>query len=158
MMPTVEANPLLLLLAGLAIDAWFGDMPALFSLVPHPVVLAGRAVSFFDRKLNRENRSEASRRVRGIVTVIVLVGLAAAIGLAVQRICRGSLFGAAVETLLIAVLVAQRSLYEHVAACSGSTRSGRAGGRARRGTAYCRPRPDEARCLRRRPRRDRKSR
>jgi adenosylcobinamide-phosphate synthase len=115
MMPAVDANPLLLLAAGLAIDAWFGDMPALFSRVPHPVVLAGRAVAFFDRKLNRENRSEASRCVRGIVTVIVLVGLAAAIGLAIQRVCRGSLVGAAVETLLIAVLVAQRSLYEHVA-------------------------------------------
>jgi adenosylcobinamide-phosphate synthase len=115
MTPAVDANPLLLLVAGLAIDACFGDMPALFSRVPHPVVLAGRAVAFFDRKLNRENRSDASRRVRGIVTVIVLVGLAAAIGLAIQRVCRGSLFGAAVETLLIAVLVAQRSLYEHVA-------------------------------------------
>lgn len=115
MMPAVDANPLLLLVAGLAIDAWFGDMPALFSRVPHPVVLAGRAVAFFDRKLNRESRSEASRCGRGIVTVIVLVGLAAAIGLAVQEVCRGSLFGAAVETLLIAVFVAQRSLYEHVA-------------------------------------------
>ena len=115
MMPAADANPLPLLLAGLAIDAWFGDMPALFSRVPHPVVLAGRAIAFFDRKLNRENRSEASRCVRGIVTVIVLVGLAAAIGLAIHRVCRGSLVGAAVEILLIAVLVAQRSLFEHVA-------------------------------------------
>ncbi len=115
MMPAVDANPLLLLAAGLAIDAWFGDMPTLFSRVPHPVVLAGRAVAFFDRKLNREIRSEASRRIRGIVTVIVLVGLAAAIGLGIEKLCRGSLIGAAVEALLIAVLVAQRSLYEHVA-------------------------------------------
>ena len=115
MMPAVDANPLLLVVAGLAIDAWFGDMPALFSRVPHPVVLAGRGIAFFDRKLNREIRSEASRRGRGIVTVIVLVGLAAAIGLAIQRVCRGSLVGAAVEALLIAVLVAQRSLYDHVA-------------------------------------------
>jgi adenosylcobinamide-phosphate synthase len=115
MMPAVDANPLLLLVAGLAIDGWLGDMPALFSRVPHPVVLAGRAVAFFDRKLNREIRSEASRCGRGIVSVIMLVGLAAAIGLAIQRACRGSLVGAAVETLLIAVLVAQRSLYEHVA-------------------------------------------
>ncbi len=74
MMPAVDANPLLLLVAGLAIDAWFGDMPAIFSRVPHPVVLAGRAVAFFDRKLNREIRSEASRRVRGILTVLALVG------------------------------------------------------------------------------------
>jgi len=115
MMPAVDANPLLLVVAGLAIDAWFGDMSALFSRVPHPVVLAGRGIGFFDRKLNRDIRSEASRRGRGIVTVIVLVGLAAAIGLAIQRVCRGSLVGAAVEALLIAVLVAQRSLYDHVA-------------------------------------------
>src|SRR5271169_2675549 len=115
MMPAVDANPLLLVVAGLAIDAWFGDMSALFSRVPHPVVLAGRGIGFFDRKLNRDIRSEASRRFRGVVTVIVLVGLAAGIGLAIQQACRGSLIGGAVEILLIAVLVAQRSLFEHVA-------------------------------------------
>jgi adenosylcobinamide-phosphate synthase len=115
MLPGFDPNPLLLLVAGLAVDAWFGEMPALFSRVPHPVVLAGRAVTFTDRKLNREIRSEASRSGRGVVTVIVLVGMAAAIGLAIQQVCRSSLIGAAVEILVIAVLVAQRSLFEHVA-------------------------------------------
>src|SRR5712671_7680638 len=109
-------DPLLILIGGLAVDAFFGDMPAIFRHIPHPVVLAGRAIAFFDRKLNREVRGEASRRERGIVTVIVLVGGAAALGLAVERVCRGSLPGAAVEAILIAVLIAQRSLYEHVAA------------------------------------------
>src|SRR5271170_4166284 len=116
MMPPIEANPLLLLTAGLAIDACLGDMPALFARVPHPVVLAGRAVAFFDRRLNREIRPEASRRVRGIITVVLLVGGAGALGLAIKRICGGSLAGAAIEIVLIAVLVAQRGLYEHVAA------------------------------------------
>ncbi len=60
MMPAA-ADPLLLLAAGLAVDAWFGDMPAVFARIPHPVVLAGRAVAFFDRKLNRDIRSK--RRV-----------------------------------------------------------------------------------------------
>ena len=114
MIPVV-ADPLLLLAAGLALDAWVGDLPAVFARIPHPVVLAGRAVAFFDRRLNREIRSEASRRVRGIVTVIVLVGAAAASGFVVELLCRGSLAGAAVEILLIAILVAQRSLFEHVA-------------------------------------------
>jgi adenosylcobinamide-phosphate synthase len=114
MIPVV-ADPLLLLAAGLALDAWVGDLPAVFARIPHPVVLAGRAVAFFDRKLNREIRSEASRRVRGIVTVVLLVGAAAASGFVVQLLCRGSLAGAAVEILLIAILVAQRSLFEHVA-------------------------------------------
>jgi adenosylcobinamide-phosphate synthase len=123
-MTPLVADPLLLLVAGLVIDAVFGDMPAIFRHVPHPVVLAGRAIAFFDRKLNREARSETSRRERGIVTVIVLVGGAALLGLGVERACRGSLFGAAIEAVLIAVLVAQRSLYEHVAAVAAALRTG----------------------------------
>jgi adenosylcobinamide-phosphate synthase len=123
-MIALVTDPLLLLVAGLILDALFGDMPVIFRYVPHPVVLAGRAIAFFDRKLNRETRSEASRRERGIVTVFVLVGGAALLGLAVQRICRGGLVGTAVEAVLIAVLVAQRSLYEHVAAVAAALANG----------------------------------
>ncbi len=129
-MTPVSVDPLLLLIGGLALDALFGDMPAIFRHIPHPIVLAGRVIAFFDRKLNREVRGEGSRRERGIVTVIVLVGGAAVLGLAVERACRGSLSGAAVEAILIAVLVAQRSLYEHVAAVAVALNTrGLAGGR-----------------------------
>jgi adenosylcobinamide-phosphate synthase len=129
-MTPLTADPVLLLVAGLVIDALFGDMPAIFRHVPHPVVIAGRAIAFFDRKLNREARSEASRRERGIVTVVVLVCGAALLGLIIERACRGSLIGAVVEALLIAVLVAQRSLYDHVAAvASALATGGLAGGR-----------------------------
>jgi adenosylcobinamide-phosphate synthase len=107
---------LLPLIAGLAIDALIGDMPGVFRHIPHPVVLAGRAIAFFDRKLNRETRSEAARRDRGIVTVIILVGAAAALGLAIEWLCQSYLLGAFLEAALIGVLLAQRSLYEHVAA------------------------------------------
>jgi adenosylcobinamide-phosphate synthase len=115
-MTPAAVAPLLLLVAGLAVDGVLGDMPALFRRVPHPVALAGRAIAFCDRKLNREIRSEASRRGRGIVTVVVLTGGAALVGLAIQLLCRGTVPGSAVEVFVIAVLVAQRSLYEHVAA------------------------------------------
>jgi adenosylcobinamide-phosphate synthase len=115
MMPAA-ADPLLLVVAGLALDGILGDMPALFRHVPHPVVLAGRAIAFCDRKLNREIRSEASRRGRGIVTVMALSGGAALLGFAIEFVCRGTAAGAFVKILLIAVFVAQRSLYEHVAA------------------------------------------
>ena len=129
MIPVV-ADRLLLLVAGLVVDAVFGDTPRLFRYVPHPVVLAGRAIAFFDRKLNREDRSEAARRERGIVTVVVLVGGATLIGLIVEQVCRRSLAGAAVEAVLIGMLVAQRSLYEHVAVVAAALASGGlAGGR-----------------------------
>ena len=119
-----DADRVMLLVAGLAIDALFGDMPWLFRQIPHPVVLAGRAVAFFDRKLNRETRGEAVRRNRGIITVILLVGTAAALGLVVEVLCQGRLPGAVVEAALIGVLVAQRSLYEHVAAVANALDAG----------------------------------
>lgn len=110
-----DHDVLLLLLFGMAIDALFGDLPVVFRYVPHPVVIAGRAIAFFDRKLNRPSRSDRRRRERGIVTVIVLVGAAAAMGAGIEWLCRGSVLGAAVEALVIGILLAQRGLYEHVA-------------------------------------------
>jgi adenosylcobinamide-phosphate synthase len=123
-MISAAPDPLLLLIGSLILDALFGDMPAVFRYVPHPVILAGRAIAFFDRRLNRETRSAASRRERGIVTVVILVGGAALVGLAVERACRGSLVGGLVECLLIAVLIAQRSLHEHVAAVATALATG----------------------------------
>jgi adenosylcobinamide-phosphate synthase len=117
-------DPLLLAIAGLAFDAAFGDLPVLFRFFPHPVVLAGRATAFFERKLNRANRSEATRRIRGAVVVVVLIGGAAGLGLAVQFLCRAGPVGAAVEAALVGVLVAQRSLFEHVAAVAGALDGG----------------------------------
>jgi adenosylcobinamide-phosphate synthase len=117
-------DPLLLLLAGLAIDAAFGDMPAVFGRVPHPVVLAGRAIAFFEKKLNRPHRTEKKRRERGVVTVIVLVAAAAGLGWVLHWLSRGSLLGALVEALAIGILVAQRSLFDHVAAVGAALATG----------------------------------
>jgi len=109
-------NRLLLLLVGLAIDAVFGDMPWLFRQFPHPVVLAGRAVAFFDRKLNRPDRSARRRRERGVVTVLILVAAAAACGWLIQQAAGDGFWGSAFEALCIGVLLGRRSLHRHVAA------------------------------------------
>jgi adenosylcobinamide-phosphate synthase len=124
MTPPSLSDPLLLLLVGLAIDALFGDMRTVFRFVPHPVVLAGRAIAFFDRKLNRRQRTERARRERGVLTVIALVGGSAAIGWLIQALCRGRPVGALIEALLIGILVAARSLFVHVAAVSLALRDG----------------------------------
>ena len=49
-------DPLLLLYVGLIVDGLFGEMSALFRVVPHPVVVAGRAIAWFERRLNRRQR------------------------------------------------------------------------------------------------------
>ena len=117
-------DPLLLLLAGIAIDAVLGEMPLVFAIVPHPVVLSGWAIAYFDRKLNRASRSDRSRRERGIVTVIVLVGVAAALGAGLHVLCSQDLIGAAIEALAIGILIAQRSLFQHVAAVATALQTG----------------------------------
>jgi adenosylcobinamide-phosphate synthase len=108
-------DPLLLLYVGLALDAMFGEMGPVFRRLPHPIVLAGGAIGFFETRLNRPVCGTASRRLRGVATVIVLVGGAAGLGWLVQRLCRTTIAGAAVEAVAVGVLVAQRSLYDHVA-------------------------------------------
>jgi adenosylcobinamide-phosphate synthase len=123
-------DPLLLLCVGLVVDALFGEMGPLFRVVPHPVAVAGRVIGWFDRRLNRPQRSERVRRNRGVLTVIVLIDIAAALGWGLQRLCQASLLGAAVEAFAVAVLLAQRSLFDHVAAvASGLSHGGLEGGR-----------------------------
>jgi adenosylcobinamide-phosphate synthase len=122
-------DPLLLLYAGLIIDALFGEMSWLFRR-SHPIALAGRAIAAFERKLNRAIRSDKVRRGRGILTVMVLVGVAAAIGVGLRWLFQWNAWGAAGEALTIGVLMAQRSLHEHVAAVGRAlSRDGLAAGR-----------------------------
>src|SRR4051794_16700226 len=124
MRPPSLDDPLLLLLAGLTFDALFGDLPMVFRFLPHPVVLAGRAIAHIERKLTRPQRTERARRERGVLTVIALVGAAATIGWVIQALCRGRPFGALIEAVLIGILVAQRSLFLHVAAVMLALRNG----------------------------------
>ncbi len=109
-------DPLILLMLALLLDACVGDPPGLYRVVPHPVALMGRAIGALERRLNRESRSEATRRVRGALVVFLLAGASAAMGWAVVAIARAVPFGWLAELVLVTSLVAQRSLYRHVVA------------------------------------------
>ena len=107
-------DALLLLVMALALDAAFGEMGPLFRLVPHPVVVIGRAILRLDKRLNRPERSEADRKGRGIVTVVLLVAAAALAGAAIAFVARAIPHFWLIEVFAAATLIAQRSLFLHV--------------------------------------------
>ena len=71
-------DPLLLLFMAIALDAALGDMPRLFRLVPHPVVLIGRVIGVLDRRLNQPERSDMTRRLRGLAMAVGMIAAAVA--------------------------------------------------------------------------------
>ena len=124
-------GPLVLLLIALALDAYIGDPPLLYRIVPHPVALMGRLVAVFERRLNRRQRSERNRGARGFLMVVLLVGFAAAVGWTISRLAGAVSFGWLAELMIVMTLIAQRSLYLHVIAVArGLEEDGLAGGRA----------------------------
>jgi adenosylcobinamide-phosphate synthase len=123
-------DPLLLLLAALALDAVIGDPAAIFRRMPHPVALLGTLIDRLEQRLNRQDLSDRDRRIYGIATVVVVVCIAAGVGALVDRLAARWALGAVGEVAVLTVLLAQRSLYDHVAAVATALdREGLAGGR-----------------------------
>ncbi|MFN3291893.1 MAG: CobD/CbiB family cobalamin biosynthesis protein, partial [Gemmobacter sp.] len=110
-----------LLIPALLLDAAFGEPRWLWSRWPHPAVLMGRAVAALDSAWNHG----PSRRLRGVAAVAVLVAGAGALGLGLSSLPGGPVW----EILLAAVLLAQRSLADHVQAVADALRLSLADGR-----------------------------
>jgi len=115
---TLNANtafdPFILLVLALVLDAAVGGMGPVFKVLPHPVVVIGKLIGWFEGKLNRENRSQVDRSIRGALTVVTIVTMAGAVGWGVQWLTLHHDFGWVVELFLIIALLAQRELYAAV--------------------------------------------
>lgn len=113
------SQPLILALA-LILDALVGEPEAIWSRLPHPAVLMGRAVGWVDRQMNHGE----GRMVTGAVALAGLVVLAWGVGALLGAL------GWAVEIVVAAILLAQRSLVEHVAGVADALHLSLADGRA----------------------------
>lgn len=102
-----------MLAIAMLLDAVFGEPKWLWSRLTHPAVLMGKAVGYLDRTLN----TGTSRRAKGVLAALSLV----LCGLLAGKLL--SLPGTLAEILVAAVLIAQRSLTEHVAAVAHGLRS-----------------------------------
>ncbi len=107
---------LLCLGAALAIDAVVGDPPALWTRVPHPVVIIGKAIDLLDRRLNRDADSGLVRKVSGAVALTILLLGAGLTGAAIEALADRIPLGSLIEFVILVVFLAQKSLADHVSA------------------------------------------
>lgn len=101
-----------MLAAAMILDALIGEPAALGRRVPHPVVLMGRLVAWLDRRLNHADEGKPGRVLRGALAVIVLLAASLGAALAVRALPLAPL----PEIVAAAILLAQRSLADHVGA------------------------------------------
>ena len=110
-----------LLVPALLLDAAFGEPNWLWSRLPHPAVVMGRAVGWLDARLN----TGENRKAKGVLALIVLVFGAGLVGAVIAALPDGGLL----EVLAAAILLAQRSLVDHVRAVGDALRLSLADGR-----------------------------
>jgi adenosylcobinamide-phosphate synthase len=115
----------------LALDRAVGDPAWLWEKMPHPVVLFGRAISFFDKRFNGKRLDGRARRAYGIVAIVALLLASVLAGMTIHHwLGHFGPVGAVVEILIVAVLLAQKSLSDHVGAVAVALRAdGLVGGR-----------------------------
>jgi adenosylcobinamide-phosphate synthase len=91
------------LVLAMVLDAIFGEPKWLWHRVPHPAIVMGRVVAKLDAALNNKTRGA------GVLALVVLVGAALVVGLIMA-----ALPGIWAEVIVGAMLLAQRSLVQHV--------------------------------------------
>lgn len=93
-----------ILAIALILDALFGEPEWLWRRWPHPAVMMGALIARIDRQFN----DGAARRWRGIVAMALLSAGAWALGLVLETL------PAVAQAIVVAILLAQRSLSDHL--------------------------------------------
>jgi adenosylcobinamide-phosphate synthase len=108
-----------ILFCALLLDAALGEPKWLWKRLPHPAVLMGRAVGILDQRLNRGSMDVLA----GLLALCVLIAGAYAAGFLLAQL------GVVVQIVIAAILLAQRSLVQHVAAVADGLRLSAGDGR-----------------------------
>jgi adenosylcobinamide-phosphate synthase len=115
----------------LLIELLVGYPDWLVRAIGHPATWTGRLIGALDAAWNRPGADPATRRALGVLCVLVLILVAGAASWALQRGLLALPFGVVALAVLASSLLAQRSLYAHVARVADALeRDGLAAGRA----------------------------
>ncbi|MEL7543285.1 MAG: adenosylcobinamide-phosphate synthase CbiB, partial [Pseudomonadota bacterium] len=116
-----------LMLAGaLALDAAFGEPAWLWRRVSHPVVAIGALITRLEIALNQpdeERRTPRNNRIAGLSALLVLLAATGAAAFAIGTATSFSPLLIILQTILVAMLLATRSLHDHVTAVAQALRS-----------------------------------
>lgn len=108
------------MILAMLLDAVLGEPRWLWSRLPHPAVLMGRVIGWADARFNHG----AAQRAKGVAVMVALGGAALLLGSLLATL------GPFVEVIVAAILIAQRSLVDHVLAVANGLRAGLPEGRA----------------------------
>ncbi len=113
------------------IELALGYPHALFQVIGHPATWIGGLISALDRYLNRDTDSQTRRRAAGIITVLVVLAIVGSAAYLAQYALFRLPLGLFAAAIVASSLLAQRSLYRHVADVAraletGGTDAGRA--------------------------------
>ena len=98
-------DPLLTAAGGVVVNAEGAAGVLRFGLWPEPGAAAGRLAAWFERRLNRPQRSARDRRIRGAVLAALLLAAGAGAGLLLARLGAGQASGRLVALVLLTLLV-----------------------------------------------------
>src|ERR1700731_869058 len=104
-----------LALLAMMIELCAGYPQALLRAVGHPVTWIGHLIAALDRLLNRDTADAYWRRGAGIVAILLLLGIVGTVAFVVQHEALLLPFGLIAVAVVASTLIAQKSLYQHVA-------------------------------------------
>ncbi|MCP5001201.1 MAG: cobalamin biosynthesis protein [Hyphomicrobiales bacterium] len=126
----METHLAILTLALLS-DRLVGDPNWLWEKLPHPVVAFGAAISFVERVGNNATQSASIRRRNGLISIVCLLLYSMFLSAVLTRIFTAlGVVGLLFEFVVVAILLAQKSLADHVTlVATGLRERGLSGGR-----------------------------
>ena len=110
-------------LVALALDAAWGYPPWVFAAIGHPVSWIGRLIAWCEARWNEPRWSFARRRLHGALALVAVLAVTAVACIALTAVINHVIpapFNLLVIGAAASTLIAQRSLYEHVAAVAAA--------------------------------------
>ncbi|MBT6121932.1 MAG: cobalamin biosynthesis protein CobD [Candidatus Puniceispirillum sp.] len=108
----------LVLIAAILIDRVLGEPALLWRHFPHPVVVFGKLIGFLEQRLNQKNKKWTGkrRRIHGVLAITILMISSGITGY------MASFGGLIADIIIVTVLLAGKSLHEHIDAVAHALR------------------------------------